>query len=152
MNIEHKLKEVNVKKVLIVTCSCIGVLVVFQVGVLVGYSKATYSDRLGDNYYKTFDRQSGTPNRILLMGMEVPGGHGAVGKVVQLNFPTFIVAGPDNVEKVVRIDSTTLVRHFKDKAASTSLRVDDTVIVVGSPNDDGEVVAKLIRIMPARSR
>ena len=143
------------KKVLIVACSCIGALVIFQAGLLVGYSKAVYSNRLGENYFKSFDGREAQREdavglrKIFVMGMEVPGGHGAVGKIVQINFPTFIVASNDGIEKVVRVNDQTLVRHTKTENGTTSLAVDDIVVVLGSPNDAGEVEAKLIRIMPA---
>lgn len=160
MNIDQQLKKFseskNLRNLLIIICSLIGALVIFQAGILVGFHKAKFSRGLGNNYYKVFDaRQMNrvmeqNQPKLLIMGMDVPGGHGAVGKVIQINLPTFIVAGPDNLEKVVRIKSNTAIKFSRSNGTSTDIKIDDNVVVVGTPNENAEVEAKLIRIIPAQ--
>jgi hypothetical protein len=132
--------------------SFILVAVVFQTGVFVGFRKASFAFRYGDNYYQNF----GGPDRgpmsgamgLRPFGRDLPGGHGATGKIVRVSLPTLLVAGPDNLEKVVRIGEDTKIRRFREEIKATDLRVDDTVVIIGAPNETAEVAAKLIRVMP----
>jgi hypothetical protein len=133
--------------IIFIICILIVLLFVFQAGMTVGYSRAVYSSKLGDNYYRAF----GPEGRMRFMrgfpGNDLPGGHGVVGKIVRLSLPTITVASPDNVEKIVLITNNTIIRKFRDTLSQTDLKLDDTVVVLGSPNSSGEVEAKLIRLM-----
>lgn len=120
-------------------------LMVFQAGVFVGYRKATFSDHLGNNYYRAFNSRG---NFAGLPPSDFPGGHGAVGKIVRINLPTIIVTGPDNVEKIVLIKDNTEIKRFRGKVSVTDLKVDDLAIILGTPNDQGQIEAKLIRLLP----
>lgn len=123
------------------------VLGIFQAGIFVGYRKAAFSYSLGDRYYRAFDHnnQKG-PNPF--DDKELLGGNGAVGAIIRVNLPTFVVSTPDNVEKIVRINDATLIRQFKDTASTTNLQVGQHVVVLGSPNTQAEIEAKLIRLLP----
>jgi hypothetical protein len=48
----------------------------------------------------------------------------------------------------VLTNTDTQVRKFRDAAAVTDLKTDDFVVVIGSPDDSAEIVAKFIRILP----
>ncbi|MFH1170361.1 MAG: hypothetical protein V1704_02280 [Candidatus Vogelbacteria bacterium] len=122
------------------------VLLIFQIGVMFGYRKAHFSARLGDNYFRAFDsRPSGFP--FGMMGSDLPGGHGAVGKIVSITLPTFILASSDNVEKIILVKNDTIIRHFRETLATSNLALNDSVVVLGTPNDQGEIEAQLIRII-----
>lgn len=127
--------------------SLILVLLIFQAGVWVGYRRASFAFRFGDNYYRAFGRPQN--NFFGLNRDSMMSGHGAVGKVVRVALPTIVVAGPDNLEKVVLINDETSLRRFRDTIKNTDLKTDDWVIVLGDPNEQGQIVAKLIRVMPA---
>lgn len=156
MNLHQKIKELvesmNIKNVLILLCILVILLVVFQAGILVGYHKADFSKKLGNNYYRTFDmrgNEKGMFDRspISMMGMDIPGGHGAIGKVIEINLPTFIVATPENIEKVIRVSDDSEVRRFKKSMSASEIKVNDVVVIIGNPNDRAEIEARLIRIM-----
>ena len=78
----------------------------------------------------------------------MPGGHGAVGEIVSIALPQVVVAGPDNLEKTVLVGTSTRVREFQDEINVGQLKVGDFVVVLGNPNEEGQVDAKLIRLMP----
>jgi len=140
-------KSRGFKNLLISLLSLVIAIFIFHAGMIVGYHKAGFSYRMGDNYLRTMEG----PGRGMMGDMfrkDFSPAHGAVGKIVSVQFPTFVVLGPDNVEKVVRISSSTQIRKFRDVASTTDLAVDDAVVVLGSPNDTSEIEAKLIRIMP----
>ena len=123
-------------------------LLIFQAGMHVGYRKASFSYRFGDNYYRAFGGHEIKPFRDPIRGGFIES-NGAVGKIVSINFPTLVVVGLDNVEKVILIGEDTRIRHLDATATSSDLRVDDSVVVFGLPNDSSQVEARFIRIVPA---
>lgn len=132
--------------------------VVFQAGIFVGYHKAAFSYSGGDNYYRAFGNRSGPmmggDNGILggMMGVldqdDLQGGHGAIGKIVRVSLPTLVIADIKNVEKTVFITDDTLIRRYRDDIASNTIAVGEMAIILGAPNETGQVIAKLIRILP----
>ena len=146
--------------ILIGIVSAIVLLVIFQLGVFVGYHKAAFSYRYGENYYRNFESglnmfgnkgSRGIPGVRDMRFENLPGGHGAIGKIIRISLPTVVVAGPDNIEKIIHIATSTSIRRFHDTVASTDLHIDDSIVVIGIPNDAGEVEAKLIRVVPEPS-
>ncbi len=125
----------------------VAVIAIFQAGALVGYRKAAFSYRWGDNYYRAFgERREG-----LVPGPrpgEFPDAHGAAGRIVKIDLPTFVMEGDDRIERVVAVGGDTVIRRFRDTVAPGDLRPDDLVVVIGSPDDQSRIQAKLIRILP----
>lgn len=138
-------------RALIITVVCIAlVLGIFQAGVFVGFHKASFFFKSGDNFYRAFGERN-EQNFGMGMGMfrdEMSGGHGIIGKIIKVNLPTLVVLGTDNIEKVILTNDSTSVHQQRQVAAITTLAVDQYITVLGSPNDQGEVVAKFIRIIP----
>ena len=122
-------------------------LIIFQAGMFVGYRKAAFAFKFGDNYYRTFGDRGPKPFQIPLGGKFIDA-HGTAGRIIDVNLPTFVVEGPDVVEKVIRISDDTEIRRFREAATSSDLVADDFVVVIGTPNENAEVDAKFIRIMP----
>ncbi len=80
----------------------------------------------------------------------MPGGHGALGTISSITLPTITLTSRDGAMLRVEISSST---QIAGAAATTTndLRVGDTIIVVGDPNDTdekGEVDAIFIRVLP----
>lgn len=149
MNIKDYIQSQSFKGVLIGILIAIIALVIFQSGVAVGVRKASFAHRFGDNFERNFrDPRGEFMQRGLPGGMNTPGGHGAVGKIVSISLPLVVVAGPDNLEKTVVIGSDTEIREFRDSITIDKLEVGDFIIVLGAPNDEGQVDAKLIRLAP----
>jgi hypothetical protein len=125
------------KNLLKIVGGVVVLLLIFQAGVFVGYHKARFSGRLGDNYIRAF----GSKNNL-------PGGHGAVGQVVKTATSSIIVADRDNIEKIIVITSGTDVRLGRNIASTTDLKIGDYVTVLGTPDQAGQIQARLIRILP----
>lgn len=125
------------------------ILAVFQAGIWVGYHKAAYSFREGDNYYRVFGMRRNNNNVIPGMPRgDFMDAHGAAGRIIKVSLPTFMIEGNDDVEKVVLIKDDTAIRRFREALQPKDLKPDDFVVVVGSPNNQAQLEAKLIRIMP----
>lgn len=146
--IKNAFQSKEFKKILSVIGILIIALFIFQAGIAVGFHKAEFSFRHGDNYYRTF----GPEKRGFGMSMGPRGGftnaHGAIGKIISINLPTITVLGQDGIEKVVLVTDKTIVQKFRDMIKSTDLKIDDFVVVIGSPNSEGRIEAKFIRLVP----
>lgn len=122
-------------------------LLIFQAGMLVGYRKAAFSYRMGDNYYRAFGDRGPRPFQLPLGGGFAEA-YSAIGKVVSVSLPTIVVVGPDEIEKVILIGEDTQIRRFDQTIEAGDLKVGDFTVILGSPNDDSQIEAKLIRLLP----
>ena len=94
-------KSQKVRGILIGIGVAILVLVIFQAGMVAGYHKARFGARFGDNFERNFVGPKGRNFEDRLPGPGMPGGHGAVGEIVSISLPQIVVAGPDNLEKMI---------------------------------------------------
>lgn len=122
-------------------------IVVFQAGVFVGFRKASFSYEKGEHYYRAFGEMKRGPMPGM-MREDFPVAGGAVGKVIAMDPPLFTIEDRDGTEKIIRTDASTTLREARTTQPITELREGDMVVIIGTPNDNGEVVAKLIRLMP----
>ncbi|HNZ86818.1 MAG TPA: hypothetical protein PLD95_04550 [bacterium] len=124
----------------------------FQLGTMVGFKKAIFSYKWGENYHKNF----AGPHDGFMRGMEImrpenkrfieP--HGTIGEIIKIDNQSIIIKGQDNVEKIIIIKDDTAIRNLNMDVSITDLKVNDLIVVLGSPNDFGQIDAKLIRIIP----
>ncbi len=128
------------------------VLGIFKLGQVSGFHKAMFSQRFGDNFNRNFiDPHGGGFFKDFSDRRGPLGGYGAVGKIVSIQLPLIVVAGPDNLEKTILIKEDTLVRQFREEVKVTDLKVGDNIVVLGVPNEGGQIEAKLIRTVPSPS-
>ncbi|MDE1875043.1 MAG: hypothetical protein KGI79_00225 [Patescibacteria group bacterium] len=136
-NIKHR-------KALFIVIAVIAALLVFQAGVFVGYHKALFSYRGDERYFGMIEKPA--------PGMAIDDfspSHGAVGKVVSVTLPSFVVESPDNREETVIVDNGTSVRMFRGNASTTDIKPDEFVVVLGEPDQAGDIEARFVRVMPA---
>jgi len=123
-------------------------LMIFQAGMFVGFKKASFSFRMGEQYFR---QMKGGPNGLPIMGMgrdDFGNSHGAIGKIVSIKLPTVVISDRDGVEKTILVSTSTDIKKFRSTIKAEELRVNDFITVIGSPDDKAQVEAKLIRIMP----
>jgi hypothetical protein len=122
-------------------------LVIFGAGIFVGYSKAEFSYHWSNNYYRDF---GGPESPFGLPGSDdgAPNSYGAFGTVVGVNLPLFAVKGPNEAEKVVIISPQTTIHLLRDPATTTDIHPGESVIVIGEPDDQGQIEASFVRILP----
>lgn len=145
MKIAEFFQNKKIKWVMIGLGALAVLLLVFQLGLYVGYRKATFTFRWGDSYHRVF----GGPKEGFLRnfgGRELINGHGTVGDILSITGQSMVIKGPDNVEKVVSISDSTVIRKGWQNLKFTDLKVGDRVVVIGSPKDDGSVSANFIRV------
>ncbi len=160
--VNNLMKNKLTKPILTIILSLIVLIFVFQAGMSIGLRKASFSYGFGDNFYKNFGGQrpdfrkgmmNGFGNGMMdgsFNGEMMPSGYGVSGKVIKINGSNIVVEGSDNIERIVLTNKDTLIRQFRNNGTTTDIKIDDNIIVVGSPTQNGEITAKLIRILPIK--
>lgn len=129
------------------------ILFAFGAGVKVGTHKAKYSYRWAESYHKNF---AGPRGGFLGDWRRFPagdfiGGHGAFGEIIELNPSTgsgqagFVIKGRGDIEKVIITAEDTVIKKGRE-TIEVSLEVGNNVTIIGSPNEEGQIEAKLIRV------
>ncbi|MFA6430233.1 MAG: hypothetical protein WC229_00455 [Candidatus Paceibacterota bacterium] len=147
-NIEETFKNLKLRTIAYIIGGLIIALIIFQAGMFVGFKKAGFAFRMGEQYFR---QMKGGPEGFPMMGIgrdDFGSSHGAIGKIVSIKLPSIVVTDRDGIEKTVVISTSTDIKRFKEVIKSEDLKINDFVTVIGSPDDKAQVEAKLIRIMP----
>lgn len=132
MDINNFLKQKSFKIIVFAVGAVILLLLVFKAGVFVGYKKASFSYRWGENYHRNFG--------------DFINAHGTSGSIIKIDGSTLIVKSGDNVEKTILISEKTTITSRRETIKAGDFKVDDRVVVIGSPNEQGQIEAKFIRL------
>ncbi len=138
------------KKMVAIIASVFGLALLaaaFSFGVFIGYHKAKFSYAWGENYNRNF----GGPRRGMLNTFTGDGfiaGHGVSGQIIRIDGPTIVVKGQDNVEKIAVINDDTVIRRLRETIKLSDLKINDLVIIIGNPDDSGQIEARFLRILP----
>ncbi len=124
------------------------VLIIFQAGFYVGYHNNSFRDRWDNRYSRELKDPRSPFAPFMMRGAEVINPHGAFGQIISKNLPRLMVQGPNRAEEVVLIHDKTIIRKFKNLGSTSDLVIGEEIIAIGEPNDNGEIEANLIRIMP----
>jgi hypothetical protein len=149
MNLNKIFQSKQSKIILIGLTGVIILLLVFEIGMMVGFEKADFSYRWGDNYHKNF---AGPQGGFLLRdfnGREFIDSHGVFGQIIKIDNSTIVTRGPDQMEKIILVNNKTIINRLRDKIKITDLKLDDFIVVIGIPNNMGQIEARLIRLVPA---
>ncbi len=128
---------------------------VFQMGVFVGYHRASFSYRWGENYHRMFGgpRMFGDARRGFFREFDqrdYTDAHGIFGTLLKIEGNTLIMKDKDDTEKTIVFTTSTVVRAGRDTIQPSALSINQNIVVIGTPNDKGQVEAKLIRVFPQR--
>ncbi len=155
MTIKQWVTSMTLKRALWILGGLAIVLGVFKAGEFVGFGRAQYSYRWGENYYRNFAGYDRGPG---MMGGGFGGGmmgdenylfgHGISGTILRVTGPTFVLQDRDGAEKVIAVSSSTSVRMFREEIQPSDLKEGLWVVVIGAPNDAGVIDARLVRVMP----
>ena len=135
------------KWVIIGLAGFVVLLLVFEAGVKVGTLKARHSYRWAESYHKNF---AGPRGGFIDDWRRFPtgdfiSGHGAFGEIIKMKDNGFVIKGRENVEKVIVTDEETTITKGRETIKG-GMKVGDRVVVIGSPNEEGQIEAKLIRV------
>lgn len=150
MNIDFKqagqfLKTSKVKYIIVAFCFIIAMLLVFKVGKLVGERRARFSYAWAENYQRNFAGPRGGFMRDM-MGRDYINSHGIFGTILQIDGNTLVLKGQDDKELTVVTDTNTVIKRGVANILVGDLKVDGRVTIIGQPDNQGQIVAKLIRV------
>ena len=90
-----------------------------------------------------FDRPEGGND---LLGRDFIDAYGVTGLILKIEGNVLVIKDKDNTEKTVVVTDKTALRANRENLQISDLKVDDMVVVIGNPNDAGQIEAKLIRL------
>lgn len=127
----------------------VAVCLIFGLGLIVGGLKARFSYRWAENYHRNFAGPKGgflgNWQKIPPLPGEFIEGHGTFGEIIKIEGESLIVKGKDDVEKVILVSADTVIENFRVKMGKEDIKTGDNVVIIGSPNEQGQIEAKLIR-------
>jgi len=142
------------KRIIIGVAIFIVIVLIFGAGMFVGGMKARFSYRWAENYHENF----GGPRGGFLGGWRnlppFPGefieSRGTFGEIIKINDSDLVVKGQGNTEKVILITEKTAIEKGRETIKKDELKVGDSIVVIGSSNDKGQIEAKLIRLFDGK--
>jgi hypothetical protein len=117
----------------------------FSLGINVGFRKAGFTYSWSQNYPNNF---GGRPALIAPPPSNAffnP--HGLDGTILNSDKNTLILKDEDGTEKTVLISSQTSIRMNFQNLKPADLKTGEEVVVIGDPNPQGQIEAKLIRVL-----
>jgi len=127
-------------------------LVVFKVGMDIGFKKAKFSCDWGQNYYRNFAGPAKRfPDNNFIRHDDFMEAHGVYGQIIQINESEsdLVIKDAEGVEKIVLVQDDTTIKNFNQTIKLSDLKIDDKVVIIGEPNSEGKIEAKLIRVLPS---
>lgn len=145
------LKNFFLSRILEIVILCLGILIiilfVLGVGIFIGFKKANFSYRFEENYHRNFAGPEGGFFQNF-EGKDFIESHGVVGQIIKIDDSNIIIKGKDDTEKIILTKENTVIKRFKKTIGPNDLKVDEFIVVIGEPNNDGQIEAKFIRVMP----
>ncbi|NVN97629.1 hypothetical protein HXX01_05415, partial [Candidatus Nomurabacteria bacterium] len=91
----------NFKKLIYILSAIVVVTLVFQAGMMAGYRRASFGRDWGDNYERNFGPKRGGPDFMRNRVKDIPNAHGAIGRIIKVEFPNIVVLDKDQTEKII---------------------------------------------------
>ena len=107
----------NFKRIIYIFGTLFILFFVFQAGMIVGFNKASFRHDWGDNYEKNFAPRNNAFQFIKNNFDETLNAHGAIGKIIKIDYPNIVVLDRDQTEKSIVIDENTNILERKDKVS-----------------------------------
>jgi hypothetical protein len=146
-------KKIDLKIITKIIGIFIIIIIIFEIGVFVGFYKASFGKDWSNNYKDNFIGVGKGPKQMQKMRMldfkDAPNANGAIGRIIKKDSAEIVVVDEkDMMEKIVVVDKKTNIMKMKKIISFEDLSIDDFVIILGKPNSSGKIEAKLIRLIP----
>lgn len=154
MSIQPFLQSKYFRGAAIATGLLVLILGSFALGMRVGFHKALFSAKWGENYERNFLGDGDRGGRGLsplkemkMMGKGMRNAHGTAGEVISVAGETIILKDRNDQENTIRVNESTIINRGKDTIEVNTLAPGDRVVVIGKPQEDGVIAAHLIRVL-----
>lgn len=139
----ERLLSPNLKIALGAAAGLLVLATAFGGGVLAGLSRSHAGYGWGGRH-----GQRGAFHRPMGWMQNYPVGQAFSGQITALSSSSLSLRGNDGTTRTVLVDSQTTIQQGGATAALTSLKVNNIVLVFGTANNQGQVHANLIRLLP----
>ncbi len=157
------------KAIFLLDALLVVVLLSFSAGISVGLHKARYSYRWGENYEQNFMSQRHPmmdprtfgdgpsqpgPGEMLGRGGEerqMRNASGLAGTIVSVVDNLIVIKDRENKENTVNVSEKTIIKSGRDDIGIGDLKVDEKIVIIGNPGENGTVSADLIRVFEANN-
>lgn len=140
---------ISSKKVRLIA-SIIGVLIlallIFHAGVVFGSHRNSFGGPSGRPSMGRGFRPPFLPSGFELPHGFIPNNHGAVGTITAITLPIFTMETREGTSKTILVSTTTMIRGIEG-GDTGALSVGNKIVVLGEPDSQGRISAKLIRIV-----
>lgn len=147
----HFLESKKIRIVLWILGSLIILLLIFGIGIGVGYDRANFGSHFGENYYHNFYGAPATGSMPYGMGPAPMSEHGIAGTVIDISSSTISVKDSNNNEHSIVVLPATVIRRDTATIKITGIQLQDQIVVIGDPNDEGQVIARFVRVFSPSS-
>ena len=128
-------------------------LAAFKAGEFAAYRKAHFSYRWGENYHRMFagPRDGFFARRFPdFSGRGFLNAHGTAGSIIKIDGMTIVIKTRDAMEQTALVSDKTTIRRGGETVPISDLKPDDMIVVIGAPDDQGQIRAKFIRVFDAQ--
>jgi hypothetical protein len=156
MNIQETMKSKKFKIAALGVGAIIIALVSFAGGVAIGFHKARFSYKFGENYERNF---VGNPLQGRGMmergprgmvddfgGRGMRNGHGIAGAIISVANNQIVIKDRNGQENTISVSDKTLIKRGQETISVNDLKNDEQIVVMGQPGDNGTINADLIRV------
>lgn len=152
VNMQNNIFESKLFRVIILSIVGLIILVfVFGLGIFVGTKRAEFSFRWADQYHHNFaGPQGGFFGDFMGQDREFTNSNGLFGQIMKIDTSGILtVKDRDNTEKIVLVNDKTSIIYQRKNIKLSDLKTGDSIVVIGEPNNNGQIQAELIRVMPS---
>jgi hypothetical protein len=149
MSFKEIFKSEHFNKLLIVLATLVVLVFVFSFGIFVGHEKGRFSRNWENNYCGNIMGPGGRGG-FGMMNFDRPGfnAHSGLGQIIKIDGNSMIIKDQANIEKTILVTDKTAIIRDNQNIKITDLKIDDKIVVIGRPNDQGQIEPTLIRVLP----
>lgn len=152
MKIENFFQSNIFKGIILSIAGLIILSFVFSLGVFVGAKRADFSFKWAEEYHRNFGGpQKGFFGEFMGPNNGFANANGSFGQIIKIdnNILTVKDLDGDNSEKTILVSDKTIIIYLKKNIKLADLKTGDNIVTIGNPNNNGQIQADLIRVMPA---
>ena len=155
MSTQEILKSKKFKIAALVVGALILALVSFAGGVAIGFHKAKFSYKFGENYERNFTghesagMMGGRGSQDMMGdfgGRGFRNGHGIAGAIISVADNKIVIKDRNGQENTISVSDQTLIKRGQSTISVNDLKNDEQIVVMGKPGDNGTINADLIRV------
>ncbi|MFA5087374.1 MAG: hypothetical protein WC470_03700 [Candidatus Paceibacterota bacterium] len=148
MDLNNFFQSKTFSVVLMIIGAMIALLLVFKLGMDIGFRKANFSYQWGENYYRNFAGPAESFPKNMIKPDDFMNAHGVLGEIIKIDSPNLVIKDRNTLEKVVLVKDDTVIRNLKQNLKLSDLKINESIVVIGESNESGQIEAGLIRILP----